>query len=438
MVTRHFAFASLVGVLITAIVLAALYHSLSIRTIIELGERNNVTVATLALNAVIPELDEYLLASAENAGDGAAGGSPKELFGLVLESLRDTPVVRLKIHDRGGNVRYSTEEREIGMSERTNPRLQAALRGEIRSELLPQRAPQTFQLISGEDMLIETYVPIREPGNPRPLGVFELYTDVAPIVRAMTRNELLVLGAITAIMIVLYALLVSVVLRSERIIAKQREMILERNRTLQTLSERRMAAEENDRRRVAWELHEEIAQTLSAVKLKIEALARATARRQLANNGPPSEEIVSLVQGVIRDVRTLAMDLRPPILDDFGLGAALAQLCREAEQALGRPLVRPDIAVRDEDVPEPLRVVVFRVVQQTLKHLVSRNGIEDVRVSLDQEQGLRLAVEVSAGGEVIGGPAISEAWERAVLSGASYRETRRETGGMRYEAFWSL
>jgi glucose-6-phosphate-specific signal transduction histidine kinase len=100
--------------------------------------------------------------------------------------------------------------------------------------------------------------------------------------------------------------------------------------------------------------------------------------------------------------------------------------------------VSPDIAVRDEDVPEPLRVVVFRVVQQTLKHLVSRNGIEDVRVSLDQEQGLRLAVEVSASGKGIGDPAISEAWERAVLSGASYRETRRETGRMRYEATWGL
>jgi hypothetical protein len=120
--TRRYAFASLVGVLITAVVLAALYHSLSIRTIIELGERNNVTVATLALNTVIPALDEYLLAPPENAGNAAGNGSPKELFGLVRKSLRDTPVVRLKIHDRDGTVRYSTEQGEIGTSERMNPR----------------------------------------------------------------------------------------------------------------------------------------------------------------------------------------------------------------------------------------------------------------------------------------------------------------------------
>jgi hypothetical protein len=438
--TRRYAFVSLVGVLFTAVVLAVLYHSLSIRTIIELGERNNVTVATLALNAVLPELDDYLLAGDGASGDRASNRPPKELFDLVRQSLRDTPVARLKIHDRDGTLRYSTEEREIGTSERVNPRLQAALGGEIRSELLPRGAPRLLQLIGGEDMLIETYVPIRAPGNPQPIGVFELYTDVAPIVRAMTRNELLVLGAITGIMIVLYGLLVYVVLRSERIIAGQREMILERNQTLQTLSERMMAAEEDERRRVAWELHEEIAQTLSAIKLRTEAVARAAAPRQRNANGSPSEEIIELLRSTIRDVRSLAMDLRPSTLDDFGLSATLGQLCREAEQTVGRPVLSHHIAVRDNDVPEPLRAVIFRIVQQTLKQLVACNGVEDVRVTLEQGQRrrLRLAVEVRASGARIDGLRISEVWERAILSGASYRETRSATGRVGYEATWGV
>lgn len=438
--TRRYAFVSLVGVLITAIVLAILYHSLSIRTIIELGERNNVTVATLALNAVLPELGDYLLVGEDAMGNRAHDHSPNALFGLVRQSLRDTPVDRLKIYDRDGIVRYSTEEREIGTSERLNPRLQAALSGDIRSALLPAGAPRALQLLRAEDMLIETYLPIWESGNPQPIGVFELYTNVAPIVRAMTRNELLVLGAITGIMIVLYALLVVVVLRSERIIARQHEVIHKRNQTLQTLSERMMAAEEDDRRRVAWELHEEIAQTLSAIKTKIEAVTRAAALQPCIDNGQPNEEIVALLQGAIRDVRSLAMDLRPSTLDDFGLSASLGQLCREVEQAVGRPISAPQIAVRDQDVPEPLRGVIFRVVQQTLKHLVARNGVRDLHVSLDRErgQGLRLAVAVSASGDHIDDPRISESWERAVLSGAAYRETRSATGYVRYEATWCL
>ena len=96
--TRRYAFVSLVGVLITAIVLAILYHNLSVRTIIELGERNNVTVATLALNAVLPELEDYLLAGEDALENRAHNRSPKELFSLVRQSLRDTPVDRLKIH----------------------------------------------------------------------------------------------------------------------------------------------------------------------------------------------------------------------------------------------------------------------------------------------------------------------------------------------------
>lgn len=438
--TRRYAFVSLVGVLITAVVLAILYHGLSIRTIIELGERNNVTVATLALNAVLPGLEDYLLGGEDAVESRAQDHSPQELFGLVRQSLRDTPVDRLKIHDRDGIVRYSAEEREIGTTERLNPRLQAALGGNIRSALLPAGARRALQLLRGEDMLIETYVPIWAPGNPRPIGVFELYTDVAPIVRAMTRNELLVLGAITGIMIVLYALLVYVVLRSERIITRQREVILQRNQTLQTFSERMMAAEEDDRRRVAWELHEEIAQTLSAIKTKTETVARAAALQPCMDKGPPNEEIVVLLQGAIRDVRSLAMDLRPSTLDDFGLSASLGQLCREAEQGVGLPISAPQIAVRDQDVPEPLRAVIFRVVQQTLKQLVACNSVGDLHVSLDQErgQGLRLAVAVNASGDCIDDPRISEAWERAVLSGAAYRETRSATGYVRYEATWCL
>jgi signal transduction histidine kinase len=158
------------------------------------------------------------------------------------------------------------------------------------------------------------------------------------------------------------------------------------------------------------------------------------------DKGPPNEEIVVLLQGAIRDVRSLAMDLRPSTLDDFGLSATLAQLCREAEQAVGRPISSPRIAVRDQDVPEPLRSVIFRVVQQTLKQLVACNGVRDLRVSLDQErgQGLRLAVAVNASGDCIDDPRISEVWERAVLSGAAYRETRSATGYVRYEATWCL
>ncbi len=438
--TRRYAFVSLVGVLITAVVLAILYHSRSIRTIIELGERNNVTVATLALNAVLPGLEDYLLADEDALGNRAQDHSPQELFGLVRQSLRDTPVDRLKIHDRDGIVRYSTEERDIGTSERENPRLQAALGGDTRSALFPAGARRALQLLRGEEVLIETYLPIWAPGNPQPIGVFELYTDVAPIVRAMTRNELLVLGAIAGIMIVLYTLLVYVVLRSERIITRQREVILERNQTLQTLSERMLAAEEDERRRVARELHEEIAQTLSAIKTKTEAAARAAALRPCIEKGPPNDEIVVLLQGAIRDVRSLAMDLRPSTLDDFGLSASLGQLCREAGQGVGLPISAPEIAVRDQDVPEPLRAVIFRVVQQTLKHLVACQRVRDLHVYLDQAQGqgLRLAVAVNASGDCIDDPRISEVWDRAVLSGAAYRETRSAAGNLRYEATWSL
>jgi signal transduction histidine kinase len=265
---HRYAAISLVAILITT-TLAFLYRELSIRSIVGFGEQANVTVAGIVLNALLPELVGYVQAKEPVDSVATIATVPIGLLSLVRASVRDTRIERIKVFSRNGLVLYSTAEHEIGTRESANPRFQEAIRGTVRSQLLFHDAFSLFGAAGSEENLIESYVPIRQAGNPQPIGVLEIYTDVDALVRATSHHALLILIGILVIMLIIYSFLLHVVERAEKIITSQRQTILDRNHTLEVLSEHMLHAEEAERRRVAWELHEQIAQTLSAVKVSI-------------------------------------------------------------------------------------------------------------------------------------------------------------------------
>ena len=445
--SRRYAVISLVGVLAAAVLLAVLHRQLSIRIVSDFGEQANVSVATTAVNAVLPELLTFLRTEVDGAIGADPVGVPPGLASLIEASVRDTPIERVKIYDGEGIVVYSTRAHEIGTNDSANPRFLGSMAGAVRSELRYRDRLFDSEPASPHDNPIETYVPIRQPAQPQPIGVFEIYTDVNPIVQAMTQSELLIDTGIALVMITLYSVLFLVVRRAERIITKQQQTILERNQTLQALSARMLANEERERRRVAWELHEEIAQTLAAVKMRVEALARAAGRDRDPSPIDRDGEIVPLVQDAMREIRALAVELRPPALDDFGLVATIQSLCREAAQIDGQMRIAADIALTDDEIPEALKGIIFRIVQQTLKQLVGMTGIGDIRIALVREGGLRLGVDFAALAADTGGDAgpqppadqhpIVPLWESAVLSGGTFSATRDGSGRYAFQVVWA-
>src|SRR5439155_169818 len=88
---------------------------------------------------------------------------------------------------------------------------------------------------------------------------------------------------------------------------------------LQALSRRLLEAQETERRRLARELHDEIGQALTAVKLNLQNVRRAAGGSAL----PGLEESIGIVERALQQVRDLSVDLRPALLDDLGLVAAL-------------------------------------------------------------------------------------------------------------------
>jgi PAS domain S-box-containing protein len=157
---------------------------------------------------------------------------------------------------------------------------------------------------------------------------------------------------------------------------------LEENReALRVLSRQLMEAQEAERARISRELHDEIGQALAAVKLNLQAIGR------LSDDARVTAQVrdgVSIVDSTVVEVRNLSRDLRPSVLDDLGLIAALQwYLGRQGERA------RLEIGFTPPaHLPRPSREIetaCYRIVQEALTNVVRHAGAAsvDVEVTMD-------------------------------------------------------
>jgi len=153
---------------------------------------------------------------------------------------------------------------------------------------------------------------------------------------------------------------------------------LQRQRALlQVLSQRLLQAQEAERRLIARELHDEIGQAFTAVKLNLQALQHSVAAPQKAQ----LDESISVVEAALQQVRGLSMELRPSVLDDLGLAAALRWLAdRQAERAGFKVQVIADL--QEERLPAEVETASFRVAQEALTNIVRHAGADDVQVEV--------------------------------------------------------
>jgi PAS domain S-box-containing protein len=151
---------------------------------------------------------------------------------------------------------------------------------------------------------------------------------------------------------------------------------------LQQLSQRLLEIQETERAAIARELHDEIGQSLTAIKLSAQRLARRW-------KGPEAirvEDCVALADGALRQVRSLALDLRPPQLDQLGLTAALRDLTVRVGDAAG---IQVEFVADPADVARDYAqaTAAFRVTQEALTNVVRHAGAGKVTVELRRAGG---------------------------------------------------
>jgi signal transduction histidine kinase len=183
--------------------------------------------------------------------------------------------------------------------------------------------------------------------------------------------------------LVLAILTVGYTLRLERELERRLDENSRARADLQELSAKLLRAQENERRTLARELHDEVGQSLSAILMEAENAACAgdfgEAREHLAS-------VRTLAEKTVNEVRDLALLLRPSMLDDFGLVPALNWHARETTKRTGLNVVLSADEDAD-DLPDEHKTCIYRLVQEAVNNSARHANARTIEVDLKRESG---------------------------------------------------
>ena len=148
------------------------------------------------------------------------------------------------------------------------------------------------------------------------------------------------------------------------------------------LSSQTLAVQENERKRIGRELHDGVCQTLIALKIHMENEFAKFSGKRTEEDLMRFTGVISRLQEAIAEVRGIVMDLRPSVLDDFGLVAAVNWFCREFPERHANIHIETDIAIEETDIPESQKTVAFRVIQEALNNVARHSRADWARVAL--------------------------------------------------------
>jgi signal transduction histidine kinase len=178
---------------------------------------------------------------------------------------------------------------------------------------------------------------------------------------------------------------------------KRSEEKLKRSRErLRNFSARLQSLLEEERTRISREIHDELGQSLTALKLDLSLIRRKILSDGLAEESGKVHETELAVSRIIRTVRKIATDLRPGILDELGVVAAIEWVAKDFQ---GRTGISCKVVAQGADqISDPaLSTAIFRIVQEALTNVSRYAAASKVKVSLEKK-GDTLIVEVRDNG----------------------------------------
>jgi signal transduction histidine kinase len=126
------------------------------------------------------------------------------------------------------------------------------------------------------------------------------------------------------------------------------------------------------------------------------------------------------------------MDLRPSILDDLGILATISWFCRELQVVYTGMRVEQDIELKEEDVPEPLKIIIYRILQEALNNAAKHSSAKHVLVSLKKVKS-KIQLTIEDDGKGFDLKQVARNYDISVMEGLglmSMRERAELTGGV--------
>ena len=227
---------------------------------------------------------------------------------------------------------------------------------------------------------------------------------------------------------------------------RSQEALQKSQKQLKYLSSQLLKVQENERKRIAGELHDDLGQILTAIKYGVEHTIDLIKRG--AGAPEPLEALIPTIQHAIEEVRRIYTCLRPSLLDDLGIVATIGWYCREFGKMHPRIDIQKHIRVQEEDVPERLRVVIYRVIQEAMNNIAQHSEADYVNISLEKKgdlveliigdngRGFNLTDVPSEKGD-LDGLGIVSMKERVELTGGRFEIQSTRGGGSTIRASWN-
>lgn len=163
---------------------------------------------------------------------------------------------------------------------------------------------------------------------------------------------------------------------------------------LRRLSAQILTIQENERRRIATDLHDGLGQSLTMIRLGLEECSNLLAARALGEAEVSLQHLRFSVKEAFCELRRIAMDLRPSTLDDLGILATLSWFFREFENTCHGIKIEKFLLIQECDIPAPLKITIFRVLQEAVSNIVKHAKADHIRVSLLKDaETLQLLIE---------------------------------------------
>jgi len=217
--TRVYSIASFLGIALVAVALSLFYRMVAVRSLNEHETLTNVALAQALSNTLWPRYAEFIArAHAIPPRELAAQPEIVSLQREMLEKIRGLRVVKVKIYDPSGLTVYSTDPKQIGEHTAGKSGFQKARAGETVSDLGFRDRFSTTERVIEKRNLLSSYIPVRLAPVAPVEGVFEIYSDVTPLVADIDRTEFTVMGGVTTMLLLLYLFLFHIVRRADRII----------------------------------------------------------------------------------------------------------------------------------------------------------------------------------------------------------------------------
>ncbi len=276
---------------------------------------------------------------------------------------------------------------------------------------------------------------------------FELSEKVSKVTSAMETWQL---DEVPLVLLALFIIVVAVLLRRTNQLRTQTELQVKTERNLaaalsqnKRLARRNIEVQENERRNLARELHDEFGQSLNAIMIDGVGIRDMTKPGSDAHKH--AQSILRISGQLFSGMRDLLKQLRPLALDELGLQPALEHLVDDWRRRYPKVEWRSEFELEDDQFDEPSNMTIYRFIQEGMTNIVKHSDASLVKLSVNLDaKSSRVTMSVSDNGSIITFPQRSEGIgllglrERLESLGGQFESSVNRPTGFKIEGYFDV